>query len=173
MGTKGQAAAESEPVIFSIFSCFLHIQPAGFQADKTVILSEALRRSISTEGFMARSRRACPERSRGNPGDACWQMLLRAFRPQTATEDKKSQTPSEADLSRRAVEGSAVPRPFVEMFFDTAYPDFLPRRTGQGIVCAFLQGKTHDLCQRHQLPQEIRGSAVERSAVFLSASTSV
>jgi hypothetical protein len=28
--------------------------------------------------------------------------------------------------------------PFVEMFFDRAYPDFLPRSTGQGRVCAFL-----------------------------------
>src|ERR1700740_630426 len=36
-----------------------------------------------TEGFRAWSRRACPERSRGNPGNACWQMLLGAFRPQT------------------------------------------------------------------------------------------
>jgi hypothetical protein len=38
---------------------------------------------------MARSRRACPERSRGNPGNACWQMLLGVFPPQTTTEDKK------------------------------------------------------------------------------------
>ena len=28
-------------------------------------------------------------RSRGNPGNASWQMLLGAFRPQTPTEDKK------------------------------------------------------------------------------------
>jgi hypothetical protein len=28
------------------------------------------------EVFTARSRRACPERSRGNPGDACWQLLF-------------------------------------------------------------------------------------------------
>jgi hypothetical protein len=27
--------------------------------------------------------------------------------------------------------------PFLEMFFDRAYPDFLPRSTGQGRVCAF------------------------------------
>ncbi len=36
---------------------------------------------------MARSRRACPERSRRNPGDASWRMLLGAFRPQTTTGD--------------------------------------------------------------------------------------
>jgi hypothetical protein len=35
-------------------------------------------------------------------------------------------------------EGSAVRGPFVEMFFDRAYPDFLPRSTGQSRVCAFL-----------------------------------
>ena len=28
-------------------------------------------------------------------------------------------------------------RPFVEMFFDRAHPDFLPRSTGHGRVCAF------------------------------------
>jgi hypothetical protein len=60
--------------------------------DKAVILSEAPHRSIANRGFMARSRRACPERSRGNPGDACWQMVLGAFRPQTTTEDKKVTT---------------------------------------------------------------------------------
>jgi hypothetical protein len=38
---------------------------------------------------MARSRRACPERSRRNPGDACWQMLFRAFQPQTTGQIKK------------------------------------------------------------------------------------
>jgi hypothetical protein len=27
--------------------------------------------------------------------------------------------------------------PFVEMFFDRAYPDFLPRSTGHSRVCAF------------------------------------
>jgi hypothetical protein len=103
---------------FSIFSCFLHIQPPVFQAprqavirracdffdrfvshaypsscistlDKAVILSEAPRRPIANEELYARSRRACPERSRGNPGDAWWQMLSGAFRPQTTSEDKK------------------------------------------------------------------------------------
>jgi hypothetical protein len=44
-----------------------------------------------------------------------------------------------------------------------ANPDFLLRGTGQGRVCAFLQGKAHKVCQRHQLQQEIRGSAAERS----------
>jgi hypothetical protein len=37
--------------------------------------------------------------------------------------------PTEATILDRKsgeAEGSAVPRPFVEMFFDRAYPDFLP-----------------------------------------------
>jgi hypothetical protein len=46
-----------------------------------------------------------------------------------------------------------------------AYPDFLPRSTGNDRACAFLYGKAHDVCQRHQPLQEIRGSAVEKSAV--------
>jgi hypothetical protein len=49
---------------------------------KTVILSEAPSKSIAKRMACARSRRACPERSRGNPGDAYWQMLFQAFRPQ-------------------------------------------------------------------------------------------
>src|SRR5882757_7071502 len=76
-----------------------------------------------TEGFIARSRRACPERSRRNPGDACWQILLGAFRPQPTAEDKKV-TNSErsrpvpacrggicgsADRSWKCFSGSAVP----------------------------------------------------------------
>jgi hypothetical protein len=69
-------------VTFSIFSCFLHIQPAVFQApDKAVILSEALRRSIANKGLYGAESK--------DPGDACWQVLLGAFRPQTITEDKK------------------------------------------------------------------------------------
>jgi hypothetical protein len=68
-------------VTFSIFSCFLHIQPAVFQApDKAVILSEALRRFIANRGLYGAESK--------DPGDACWQMLLGAFRPQTTTEDK-------------------------------------------------------------------------------------
>jgi hypothetical protein len=93
---------------FSIFSCFLHIQPVVFQApDKAVILSEALRRSIANRGLYGAESK--------DPGDACRQMLLGAFRPQTAPEDKKSQTPS-------AAEGSAVPRTFPgNVFFDRAW----------------------------------------------------
>jgi hypothetical protein len=124
---------------FSIFSCFLHIRPAISSPDKAVILSEALRGSIANGGLYGAESK--------DPGDACWQMLLGAFRPQTTTEDKKVTNsertriscftaltgatyvvlPKEnhtqltvaatldrksggADLSRRAVEGSAVPR---------------------------------------------------------------
>ena len=57
-----------------------------------------------TEDFMARSRRGCPERSRGNPGHAGWQMLFGAFRPQTTREIKEFRGP------------------FLGMFFDGAQP---------------------------------------------------
>ena len=50
-----------------------------------------------------------------------------------------------------------------------ANPDFLSRWTRQSRVCAFPQRKAHELHQRHQPPQEIRGSAVERSAVSPTA----
>ncbi len=55
---------------------------------------------------MARSRRACPERSRRNPGDACWQVLFGAFRPQ-ATREIKKVTASERSASQihRITEG--------------------------------------------------------------------
>ena len=67
---------------FSIFSCFLHIQPTVFQAPRqSVILSEALRRSIANSGLYSAESK--------DPGNASWQMLLGAFRPQTPTEDKK------------------------------------------------------------------------------------
>ena len=81
---------------FSIFSCFLHIQPAAFQPpDKAVILSEALRRSIANRGLYGAESK--------DPGDACWQMLLGAFRRQTTLEDKKV-----TNSERSGVEGPAV-----------------------------------------------------------------
>src|ERR1700722_8830016 len=47
------------------------------------------------------------------------------------------------------------------MFFDRANPDFLPRSTGQSRVCAFLFKEAHEISQRHQTQQEIRGSVME------------
>src|SRR3984885_8813802 len=67
-----------------------------------VILSEALRRPIANRGLYSAESK--------DPGDACWQMLLGAFRPQTTPEDKKSPTPTGAN------------------------PDFLPRSARQGHV---------------------------------------
>jgi hypothetical protein len=46
---------------------------------KTVILSEAPHRSIAWTAFGARSRRACPERSRKNPEDAYCVDAVRSF----------------------------------------------------------------------------------------------
>jgi hypothetical protein len=63
-------------------SVFSTPQPAAFNLHhKTVILSEALRRSIANKGLYSAESK--------DPGDACWQMLLGAFRPQTTPEDKK------------------------------------------------------------------------------------
>ena len=63
---------------------------------KTVILSEAPRGSIASQRvYSAESK---------DPGDACWQMLLGAFRPQTIPEDKNVTNSNRSDLSRLAVE---------------------------------------------------------------------
>jgi hypothetical protein len=66
---------------FVDLSAFLHTQPVVFNLlHKIVILSEALRRSITIrELYGAQSK---------DLGDTDWQMLLGAFRPQTTTEDK-------------------------------------------------------------------------------------
>ncbi len=101
---------------FLIFSCFLHptrcfsipSRKASSCLPRCAVGAKRLADLSHNRGFYARSRRACPERSRRNPGDACWQMLFGAFRPQTTREIKKSQPPSVADLSRRAAEGPAV-----------------------------------------------------------------
>ena len=64
---------------------------------------------------MARSRRACPERSRGNPGDACRQMLFGAFRPQTTREIKKSQPPRLGNVFRGSGRGFEARRACPEL----------------------------------------------------------
>jgi hypothetical protein len=80
---------------FPIFSCFLHTQPAVFQApDKAVILSEALRRSIANRGLMARSRRT---------------PAMLVGRCSRELSGRKLQLKIKSH-KRRAVEGSAVPR---------------------------------------------------------------
>jgi hypothetical protein len=62
-------------VTSSIFSCFLHNQPAVFEAprplDKAVILSEALRRSIANRGLYGAESK--------DPGDACQADALGSF----------------------------------------------------------------------------------------------
>src|ERR1700722_4474358 len=73
------------------------------RSKKSQALNEALCKSIANRDLVARSRRACPERSRGNPGDACLQMLLGAFLPQTTTQDKKVR-----NSDRSGVEGPAI-----------------------------------------------------------------
>jgi hypothetical protein len=55
--------------------------------------------------------------------------------------------------------------PFLEMFFDRAYPDFLPRSPIKAHGCGSPQREPHASRQRHRPQQEIRGSGVERSSV--------
>jgi hypothetical protein len=86
----GPATAVHRTVALS----FVIPQPDVFNLHhKAVILSEAPRRSIAY-------RRVYGAKSK-DLGDVCWQMLFRAFRPQTTWKVKKSQPLSEA-------EGSAV-----------------------------------------------------------------
>ena len=95
---------------FFDLSWFLPNQPAILQAPQQNRHPErSARRSITNRGLYGAESK--------DPGDACWQMLLGAFRPQTTPEDKRSQTPTVAN------------------------PDFLPRSARQGHVCAFLLRK--------------------------------
>jgi hypothetical protein len=75
--------------------------------NKAVILSEALRRSIANRGLYG----AEPK----NPGDACWQMLLGAFRPQTAMEDKSvtRTTESRSQEIIHSLRSAAMERPSI------------------------------------------------------------
>jgi hypothetical protein len=69
---------------------------------------------LITDGLWRAVGRACPERSRGNPGDACWPLRFEAFQPQTTGEIKKvtSSERSAAQICRvthglwRRVEGT-------------------------------------------------------------------
>src|SRR5271156_898678 len=45
-------------------------------------------------------------------------------------------------------------------------PDFLPRSAGENRVCAFPQRKVHEVCQSHQVPQEIRGTRISCHAAL-------
>src|ERR1700733_14489291 len=57
---------------------------------------------------MARSRRACPEPAEGTPAMLVGRCSSELSSHKLQAKSKKSQAPSEADLSRHAVEGSAV-----------------------------------------------------------------
>src|ERR1700739_4298609 len=88
--------------------CLPHIQLAVLQAPQQ---SRHPERSASqlcriTKGFIARSRRTPAMLPGGCSRELSGRKLQR--------EVKRSQTPSEADLSRRAVEGSAFPFPHNE-----------------------------------------------------------
>jgi hypothetical protein len=80
-------------VTFLTFSLFLHTQTDVFlffnpQQNRHPERSAA-QIYLITDGSWRAARRACPERSRGNPGDACWPLRFEAFQPQTTGEIKK------------------------------------------------------------------------------------
>src|SRR5450631_4087787 len=79
------------------------------------------------------------------------------------------------DRKSGGAEGSAVPRtsPGNAEYYAQTELSSRPERTRischaalDKTACAPFLRKAHDVCQRHQHPQEIRGSAAERSAVF-------
>ena len=72
--TLDRKSGEAERICGALGACDF------FAPDKAVILSEALRRFIANRGLYGAQSK--------DPGDACWQMLLGAFRPQTTPEDK-------------------------------------------------------------------------------------
>jgi hypothetical protein len=88
--------------------------------------------------------------------------MKNAFCPATALSMEAPPSP----LSSRAKPRDLQFRgPFLEMFFDRAYPDFLLRGTRDGHVCGPGQPGPHEVRQRHETRQETRGSAAEGSAV--------
>src|SRR6202035_2278229 len=98
---------------------------------KAVILSEAPRRSIAYRTvYRAKSK---------DPGDACWKMLFGAFRPQTGklkvTSSERSRATVCGSLYRQPIRDGSATLSFV--IPTGANPNFLPRGTGQGRVCAF------------------------------------
>jgi hypothetical protein len=121
--------------VFSV-SNQLYFKPPN----EAVILSEALCRSIANRGLYG----AEPK----DLGDASWQMLLGAFRPQTTPEDKKV---TNSERSERICGAPFVcpapagpqPPPIITSWEHQPPPchpgpHFLPRCAGHGGVCAFL-----------------------------------
>src|ERR1700733_14322381 len=107
-----------EPVTFSIFSCFsipnqLHSKPPTKPSSCLPRLAVGAKRFADrsqTEALWRGVEEPVPSVAEGTPamlvGRCFWELSDRKLHRKI----KKSQPPSEADLSRHAVEGSAVPR---------------------------------------------------------------
>jgi hypothetical protein len=123
--------------LFRSFRAFCISYQLYFTPHKAVILSEALCRSIANRGLYGAESK--------DPGDAYWQMLLRAFPPQTTPEDKKV---TNSECNRISC--------FTALTSATA--------------CGSPQRGPHAVDRSHKARQEIRGSwrAVEGSAVRLN-----
>ena len=122
-------------------------------------------------GFSDRVDRSIPTNLSSRP-ELLWASGPPKAMKNASVQQQLSEEPSPFPLSSRAKPRDLRFRgPFVEMFFDRAYPDFLPRSAGQGRVCGFRQGKPQEDRQRHQTQPEIRG--VERPTVSFRFSTTL
>jgi hypothetical protein len=91
--------------------CFFRV--FCISSNKAVILSEAPRRSIANRGlYRAQSK---------DPGDACWRMLSRAFRPQTTTEDETPEPSLKKELQKVIIQSSG-PQIFAQPFSKPHFP---------------------------------------------------
>ena len=96
-----------------------------------------------------------------DPGDACWQMLLGAFRPQTTTEDKKV-TNSERSASRiyrvtqpLVARSRRTPRVLIlPLLFGAFRPPKPENKTPLDLLLLFPYSSPH---ARSALPQVLRG----------------
>ncbi len=109
-GTTLFVCSLREPVTFSIFSCFLHptrcclvpSRKASSCLPRRAVGAKRVADLWHNRGFMARSRRT--------PAMLVGRCSSELSGHRLQGKLKKSQPTSEADLSRRAMEGSAVPR---------------------------------------------------------------
>jgi hypothetical protein len=149
MAVNGPTELSSrEVVIFLIFGT--PNQNAFQNSHKAVILSEAPRRSIAQHRVYGAESKSLSRAKPREPRGCLFADALQSF-PATKTgkKSKKSQPPT------------------------GAYPDFLLRGTANGHVCGFPQRKPHEVRQRHQPRQEIRGSVVEGPFDRLRAGSAV
>ncbi len=104
-------------------------------------------------------------------GDACWQMLLRAFWPRPTTEDKKLQAPSVPGFPTSPLSPAptyvVLPKENHMLSTEAAALDRKSGEAEESAVPRTFLGKPHENPQGHQTPQEIRTSLDRRDHRFL------